>query len=248
MRTVGRRLIFLSFSDAVEACGACGACGVTFIREKTWYEGNEDMLLDLRSLAREHGMRIRGVLHGGAHECQEMEVYRSVAPNARVVWVEANPAVAERVRARGVADVYQALLSDEDGREVDFMVTNNEESSSMLELAEHRWEHPDVVEVARVRLRTSRLDSLLSRVAPGFDFNFVNLDIQGAELLALRGLGEDRLARVDYVYTEVNERELYRGCALLPEVDAFLCARGFRRAAIEMTRHGWGDALFVREK
>jgi hypothetical protein len=44
----------------------------------------------------------------------------------------------------------------------------------------------------------------------------------------------------------VNERELYRGCALLPEVDAFLGARGFQRVATKMTPHGWGDSFFKR--
>ena len=75
----------------------------------------------------------------------------------------------------------------------------------------------------------------------------MNLDIQGAELLALKGAGEI-LKHIDYIYTEVNVNELYEGCALLPELESFLKKRGFKIFAIEMTQHGWGDAFFVKIK
>ena len=212
------------------------------------------MLIDFRGLKSKHGMRITGVLHVGAHDCEEAGPYAEVVePGGRVMWVEGNPEICERLRARGVPDVHEALVSDVDGAETDFIITNNGQSSSILELAEHRREHPDVFEVKRVRLATTTLGSLLSRIEAAeavqpVEFNFLNLDIQGAELMALRGLGADRLAAVDYVYTEVNEKELYAGCALLPDMDAFLGAAGFDRKDTAMTRHGWGDALYVRRK
>ena len=206
------------------------------------------MLIDFRGLKAKHGMRVTGVLHVGAHECEEAGVYAEIVePGARVVWVEGNPSICARMRARGVADVHEALVSDVDGAETDFIVTNNGQSSSILELAEHSREHPDVFEVARVRLKTVTLASLLAGFEEPPVFNFINLDIQGAELLALRGLGAERLSSVDYVYTEVNVRELYAGCALLPEMDAFLGAAGFERADTAITRHGWGDALYLRK-
>ena len=49
-------------------------------------------------------------------------------------------------------------------------------------------------------------------------------------------------------YLEVNEKELYKGCGLLPEMDVFLETHGFKRVLMEMTCHGWGDALYVRVK
>jgi FkbM family methyltransferase len=205
------------------------------------------MLLDLHALVAKYDMRITGILHVGAHEAEEAPLYRSVAPNARVVWVEANPDLVVRMQAIGVPDVYQGLASDRDGEQVDFILTNNMQSSSMLELAEHKREHPDVFEVARIPLTTISLNSLLNRVAPEFKFNFIALDIQGAELLALRGLGDERLAEVDFVYSEVNERELYKGCAMISDIDAFLMARGFSRLETAMTRHAWGDAFWRRD-
>ena len=75
--------------------------------------------------------------------------------------------------------------------------------------------------------------------------NFLNMDIQGAELKCLQGF-EDGLKMIDYIYAEVNTKELYAGCAQLPELDAWLAARGFKRVEISMTGWGWGDALYVR--
>ena len=112
-----------------------------------------------------------------------------------------------------------------------------------MELQEHKIEHPDIVEVARLKLETTTLNTLL--VGLNSKFNFVNLDIQGAELLALKGLS-NHMAHVNYIYSEVNTKELYKGCALLPELDAFLATHGFIRTDIDMTRHGWGDALYIR--
>jgi hypothetical protein len=77
------------------------------------------------------------------------------------------------------------------------------------------------------------------------DYNFMNLDIQGAELLALRGAG-DILKNFDYIYTEVNIEELYDGCCLMNEIDEYLKQFGFKRVITEMTQYGWGDAFYVK--
>ena len=62
-------------------------------------------------------------------------------------------------------------------------------------------------------------------------YNFVNLDIQGYELQALRGM-TSQLRYADYVYTEVNFRDVYAGCARMAEVDDFLAGYGLRRVAV----------------
>lgn len=76
-------------------------------------------------------------------------------------------------------------------------------------------------------------------------YDFINLDIQGAELLALKG-ATSILPFVKAIYTEVNEKELYEGCALIEELDAYLKQNGFTRILTNMTKHGWGDALYIR--
>lgn len=84
----------------------------------------------------------------------------------------------------------------------------------------------------------------------GITFNFLNLDLQGAELMALRGLGE-RLSDVDYIYTEVNKKDVYQGCAKVEELDRFLTE--FTRVETLWCEdggvdHGWGDAFYIRSE
>ena len=75
-------------------------------------------------------------------------------------------------------------------------------------------------------------------------YNFLNLDIQGAELLALKGFG-DLLVGIDYIYTEVNETDIYKDCALIGEIDQYLS--DFERVETAMTEFKWGDALYRRK-
>lgn len=76
-------------------------------------------------------------------------------------------------------------------------------------------------------------------------YSFWNFDIQGAELLALKG-AEESLKYANALYLEINEKELYENCALVGDIDKFLLPRGFSRAHTNMTHHGWGDALYLK--
>jgi FkbM family methyltransferase len=193
-------------------------------------------------------IRPRRVLHIGACLCEERGYYQKHGlADADVVWIEANPEVVARARALyPQATILQGLVSEREGDRADFHVTNNLQSSSMLELELHRDEHPEVVAIDTLTLETATVPSLLKRhglAAEGYDF--VNLDIQGAELRALRGM-ESMLASARAIYTEVNEKEIYAGCARFDEIRAFLGAQGFQCAEVAMTKHGWGDALFLK--
>ena len=107
---------------------------------------------------------------------------------------------------------------------------------------------------------TTRLDDIPE--VKGADL--LKLDIQGGELLALRG-AEKMLEDVLVVQTEVEFVELYKGQALFADVDAFLRGRNFQfhkmswmgrafrplfvdknpNAAISQWL--WGDAIYVRD-
>ena len=210
-------------------------------------------LIDMKLL---DPQKITGALHVGAHQCEERESYDDSLHlgDDKVFWVEANPAIAAQARAAYPrANIYTALLADTCGKNVNFMVTNNGASSSMLELKTHKTEHPHVHETHRLQLVTETLEHFVGRVLEVKDpdalrkrCNFMNVDVQGAELLVLKGAGQ-MLQAFDHLYLEVNEKELYSNAVLLPELDAFLLAHGFERKVTEMTQHGWGDALYNRK-
>lgn len=190
---------------------------------------------------------ITGILHVGAHECEEMGLYQSLGISShQVIWIDAMEDKVNEARSRGIPNVYHAVVSDQDDTEVTFHVANNGQSSSILEMGTHLHEHPHVVYVDSIVQKSTTLSSFFTTHAldPAL-YSFWNFDIQGAELLALKG-GEDLLVHVSALYLEVNEAELYRGCGLIGDIDHFLKERGFQRVLTKMTPHGWGDALYVR--
>jgi FkbM family methyltransferase len=198
---------------------------------------------------KDYSIKPNGILHVGAHRCEERRLYANSAGcgDSDVLWVEAVPEYAEIARKDFPdARIVQAIVSDTE-EEVDFIVTNNGMSSSFLELKEHKKEHPTIVEVKRFKAKTTTLYDILSAQPDSKKFDFICLDIQGAELRAIKGLGS-KLKQFNYIVTEVNEREMYAKCPLLPELEWWLSGEGFALEKVHMTEHGWGDALFKRTK
>lgn len=189
----------------------------------------------------------KGIIHVGAHMCEEREIYKNVGcDDTKVVWIEGNPRLCHSISQKfPTVNVYNGLISDRE-EDVDFIITNNGASSSFLELKEHKIQHPDVYEIERIKLRTTTLPELLNRNSIDItSYDCLMMDIQGAELHALRGM-KDILSGFRLVYLEVNVKELYDGCGRLPEIIEFLQPYGFVMAEIKMTDYGWGDAVFVR--
>ena len=202
------------------------------------------MLITVKELVKAWSIQPSGVIHVGAHAGEESSDYR--AHNwAPVIWVEANPHLIHRLREVVAKEdtVICAALWDENLVPIEFNIATNGESSSLLQPALHLEEYPEIHFGSQMTLQTSRLDSLLTEIP-----NFLNLDVQGAELRVLCGMGK-LIDSLDYIYTEVNEAELYVNCAKLVELEKFLEIAGFKRLCLRRYgRSGWGDALFVRRE
>jgi hypothetical protein len=76
-------------------------------------------------------------------------------------------------------------------------------------------------------------------------YNFLNIDIQGFELEALRG-ARKTLKNVKWIMSEVNRAEVYENCAHVEEMDEFLGKYGFNRVETNWAGQTWGDALYVK--
>lgn len=198
---------------------------------------------EIMPLLEAHGIKAHSVLHIGAHDCEELGFYNSVGiRNEDVIWVDAIQEKVDAATARGVPNVFYGVMSDSDGETVTFKRTNNDQSSSILELGTHATHYPWITVSESRTCTTTTVDTFLrDKPKP----NFWNLDIQGAELKAIKG-GVNALRAADVVYTEVNTEAVYKGCALLGELDEFLAAQGFTRVALKMVEQGWGDAMYVR--
>lgn len=207
--------------------------------------------MNLDELAAKYNLQsnVRGIFHGGAHLAEEAPDYDRVFPNVPVWWVEANSAVLPKIAAAlstyPKQTIFQALLCDTDGEDRIFNVTNYDGmSSSIFRFGTHPEFSPDTVFERQVIERTTTIDTLIACF--GMDVNMLVLDIQGAEGLALAG-AKELLPKLDFVMLEVNNAEVYKGCAKVWDLDDTLLAVGLKRAETYWVgEQGWGDACWVR--
>ena len=198
-----------------------------------------------------HGVACRGVIQIGAHVGQEVPLFKTLGAR-RMILVEANPSVyrtlQQNVATMGVnALLANCAITDFDG-ETELMLASFDQSSSLLPLAHHSVEYPDIRAVGKVRVPARRLDTLIRRefrVDPA-EFNVLEIDVQGAEGLVLRGAA-GQLAHVDAVYVEINYKPMYEGCLLIDAIDALLLDAGLTRVETHCAHSpNWGDALYLR--
>jgi len=202
----------------------------------------------VQQILSEHHIVIKGAFHLGAHECEELAFYQQLGlSSSDVIWIDAIPQKVTEAQQRGISNVYHAVITDKDNEDVTFHISSNGQSSSVLEFGTHAQEHPWVTYVEDIVQKSTTLRSFV--IQHSIDMpkhNFWNFDIQGAELMALKGAG-DLIQTAAAIYLEVNEKELYKGCGLIGDLDTLLLEYGFTRVATEMTVHGWGDALYIRQ-
>jgi FkbM family methyltransferase len=202
------------------------------------------MLISLHDLVKKYNINFKGILHVGAHECEEIHDYEKYVSRNNVLWVEAMKDKVDfcKVKYPGV-NIEQAVISDKNEK-VTFNVSNNGQSSSILDFGLHSHFHPHVVFVNSIELETKLLKDIICNY--DIDYNFVNLDIQGVELRALKSM-EEYLHKIDYIYTEVNSDYVYKDCNLITEIDEYLLQFGIHRVETSWCEdYRWGDAFYIR--
>lgn len=205
------------------------------------------MLMSVPALNSILKLNVEGIVHVGAHFAQEFDEYRAVNSKS-TLWIDALPenlSVISEVIKDSNDKVVMGLVWSQSGKDFNFKVASNDgASSSILDFGTHSIAHPEI-HIEREVMLTSQ--TLVDLIPQNFHFNFLNLDIQGAELHALIGMG-DLLDQVSYIYTEVNLRELYKDCVQVKELDEYLGTNGFIRIATYWSRYGYGDAFYMRKE
>ena len=207
------------------------------------------MKMLIENFFRKWNIRPSGIIHIGAHRCEERDIYRDAGcDDSRVIWIEGNYELFNDVRTTlPTVHIYNALIADQE-KTVDFIVTNNDGmSSSLLELKDHLIHHPQCLEQKRLmNQKTTTLEQFITdHSIDMLQYDFLAMDIQGCEYLALKGM-TSLLKYFKGIYLEVNTAEIYKECGQLPEVTALLKDHGFEMRDIFMTPYNWGDAYFSR--
>ena len=195
-------------------------------------------------------IKVTGSLHIGAHECEEISIYYNLGLELEdMLWIEANPDKVKEAKQRNIPNVYEAVITNEDNKKIEFHVANNFQSSSVLELGTHIKDHPDIKYVSSFMAKTITIKTFFKKhkILNPEKYNFWNFDIQGAELMALQG-AEDLIKNVKVINIEVNTKQVYKGCPLMSDIDNYLGKYGFKRILTKITPQGWGDALYIIPK
>lgn len=205
------------------------------------------MLIKAKWLVRYWEARPNGVVHVGAHLAEESASYKELGFGP-CLWVEANPKLVPYLQEKFKTTddlVIQAAVWEKSGKTLELNIANNSLSSSLFNFGLHSKKYPSVKMNEAIEVETKRLDEIIPNE---FKFNFINLDIQGAELSALKSLGI-RIHEVDYIFTEVNKLELYKGAPRIGELDSYLAKFGFKRVVTCWVPFaGWGDAFYINQK
>lgn len=215
------------------------------------------MLITMQELKQKFNINVRGILHVGAHTCEELSEYLQLGININnIYWIEALPELVEKNKKNNPRlKIYQAVVYDEDDKEIEFNVTNcdgdknNQQSSSILDFGTHKKHHPQVKMVEKRKMKTSRLETIIEKNNINMNnVNFINLDIQGVELRALKSM-EKYLQNIDYIYTEVNIEEVYKECDLMNHLTSYLKKFNFKLVDARIYKqYGWGDAFYIKIK
>lgn len=204
------------------------------------------MLISFDNIINRYGSP-KGIIHIGAHLMEERAGYiRHGLDNT--LWIEANPDLCSIIvnKVSKNEKVINHAVTDVSDFEIPLYCTNNSQSSSILMLGSHKKYYPNIVVSHTKKVITQRMDDIILKYNILMDnYNFINIDIQGVELRALKSFGL-LLSKINFIYTEVNREYLYENCDLVIDIDEYLKDFGFSRVETIWTDSNWGDALYVR--
>ena len=153
----------------------------------------------------------KGIIHMGAHRGGEAPVYDWF--HKKAIWIEANPIIIndlkDNISQFPNQKVIHALLSDKDNIEVNFNISNNDGASSSIFRFGPMSETRDLKMVSTIKMKSKKFDSIIKEKSINIsEYDFWVLDLQGAELLALKG-STDSLKKCKSLYVEISKDEFY---------------------------------------
>jgi FkbM family methyltransferase len=202
----------------------------------------------------------RGIIHAGADVGQEVAQYFEYGFK-NIILIEANPASYATLQAKfgrdGNVMLFNYAICERNGA-IDFHIhtsrSGSTEPASILPLKRFKEIVKTLHTTDTIRVPAITLDSLVEthRIAAS-EYNFLNIDTQGAELMALRGAAK-LIPSLDVIISEVNLIEMYENGALENEIVTFLASHGFVKChAVYHTLYdetstfpAWGECLFLK--
>lgn len=211
------------------------------------FYNEEYMIIDLKYLIDKYKLKIDGIIHIGAHYGQEHMIYRQLGIN-KIIYFEPIKSNFD-ILAKNINDeaiIVNTAVGSYTGVCTMFVdTTNNGMSSSVLEPKVHLKMFPNVIFGSREKVPIITLNDYFNTQNIQNIYNMINIDVQGYELEVFKG-ATNILHSINYIYTEINNDELYKDCVLIDELDKFLINYNFIRRETNWAGGNWGDALYIK--
>lgn len=201
------------------------------------------MLLKLDKLIAKYNMKITGVAQFGANAGQEVSLFESLGIRTIHLIEPCTDAFTELYNTYGGKyNLHNCAVSNFSGEQSMYVTDfNNGQSNSLLKPKLHIEYYPNIEFNTFETVCVRKIDDMIFN-----DVNFWVFDIQGNEIYALEG-AKKSLWQVDYIYTEVNNHEMYENCGRIEDLDAAL--KDFVRVETRLVRNqSWGDSLYIHKR
>lgn len=206
------------------------------------------MILSYAFLIKKYNAKVKGVIHVGGHIGQEMDIYKkNNVKNLIVFEPQKNPfqkltKIVNSVNFDNVILVNKALGNS--CQMIEMICNEDGLCSSILNPKHVLVQYPDIIFNKKEIVEMVTMDSMIDK---NHDYNFLNMDTQGYELEVLKG-SKKTLEKIDYVYTEVNNTEVYENNAMIEEIDEFLQDYNMIRVETDWMGVTWGDAFYIKQE
>ena len=205
-------------------------------------------LLNLTKLNDTYNLKVKGVAHFGAHTGEEVEEYKKL--NYKPIHLfEPQKKLFKKLEESFLRDkdifLYNVGLGSENTNLKLFLSPSNESASaSLLKPTGHLEYHPEIIFEDTENIEICSYDQFdLSYV------NFLNIDIQGYELQALKGSENSLKKYIEYICIEISREEMYEDAVLKNQLDSYLKDFEFIRVSTRWasSKIPWGDAFYIKK-
>ena len=206
------------------------------------------MLIDLNLLLKKYKITCNSIAHFGAHHGQEVDSYLKnnfteihlFEPQSSCFSI-----LQKKFGQNKAITLHNFALGSQSETSVLNLGSGDGQASSILKPGLHAELYPYIEFTESENIEIKRFDELgLSNI------RFLNIDIQGFELEALKGCEKFLVNKIHYIYTEVNRKHVYKNCTLIQEIDEYLEKFDLIRVKTRWWNMltPWGDAFYIKRK
>lgn len=206
---------------------------------------------------------VKRILHIGAADGSEIPLYDEFLAD-EVVWIEANPVLVDKLKERlkslnprYKSYVFNKLITNKVGEITDFHLYYSGENMGMSSILkkvsgacgkENAEFNQKNFYQGTIQLESDTIDNLLLSNNINLEFDLINLDTQGAELIVLSE-AKKTLEMSRTINTEVTfYSHDYDGGVYFDNLSEYICSFGYKYVGnTEISGDGsWGDSLFSK--